>query len=466
MKLLYAEYQHHLDQLIQAALNGSDPAECVKKRLSRRDDRIMIGDLEFDVSQGRVFLIGIGKASVAMGKAVAEILAGDLHASILITKNTGKEWGPELSDSPLLLRGSSFTLFESGHPIPDSESVNSASAVEQLLADATESDLVICLISGGASALFSQPLIPLSDWQMLNQALLKSGCTINELNHIRQRLDRVKGGGLAKMAAPAVCVSLILSDVVGNRLETIGSGPTVHCQFRDSDAMVILEKYGLPQQLPEETWNHIQAAMLQPIEDDPVEYSTPYNLIVGDVRSAANASLIRAAQLGFVTQLLTTHLQGEAREVGTVTAAIAKDLQPGRCLILGGETTVIVKGTGRGGRNQELALAAALGIDGMSNVLIASFATDGEDGIADAAGAVATGETIARSRAFGLDAQAFLANNDSYTFFSRLDEQDTAADGTAAQIQSPPHLIRTGSTGTNVNDLIFILKYPSPGSQR
>lgn len=227
--------------------------------------------------------------------------------------------------------------------------------------------------------------------------------------------------------------------------------------------MAILEKYGLPQMLPEDTWKHVQSAILLPVESTPVELRLPHNLIVGDVRSAAHASFIRAAQLGFVTQLLTTHLQGEAREVGTVAAAIAKDLPSGRCLILGGETTVTVKGTGRGGRNQELALAAAQGLDGMTDVVIAAFATDGEDGIADAAGAIVTGETIANSQTLGLNAQAYLDNNDSYTFFSRIDEQGAAAGAAAAQSESPAHLVRTGSTGTNVNDLIFILKFPGPG---
>lgn len=461
MKLSYEEHQDHLDQLIRAAVAGADPAECVKGHMSRRNDTLLIDDLEFDLTRGNIFLVGIGKASVAMGKAAAEILADNLNACILVTKKTDKEWGPELSGSNLLLQGSSFALFESGHPVPNSESINAAVAVERLLSNTSENDLVICLISGGASALFSQPLIPLPDWQLLNSTLIKSGCTINELNQVRQRLDRVKGGGLARMAAPASCVSLILSDVVGNQMEAIGSGPTAQSQVVDSEIVATMEKYGLPQKLPRDSWKRILDAMLIQIEREPIAVHRVHNRIVGDVRSAANASLIKAAQLGFVTQLLTTNLQGEAREVGTVSAAIAKDMLPGRCLILGGETTVTVKGTGRGGRNQELALSAALSLDGISNVLVASFATDGEDGIADAAGAIATGETIARSRALGLDANVFLNNNDSYAFFSRIDEPEVTEDeGATQQLLLPTHLLRTGSTGTNVNDLTLILKYP------
>jgi hydroxypyruvate reductase len=302
----------------------------------------------------------------------------------------------------------------------------------------------------------------------------------------------VKGGGLARIAAPATCLGLILSDVVGNPLEIIGSGPTVAAadsSEQQAQAAKILGRYDIAAQLGRERWQRLAAALRQTTFDVTPPEHTVQNFVIGDVRQAAVAAQVRAMQLGFVTHLLTTHLQGEAREVGRVAAAIARDSSPGHCLILGGETTVTVHGSGTGGRNQELALAAAIRLDGSRQaircpVVVASFATDGEDGPAPAAGAVAAGAVVheqsaALSHQLGLDPLSFLDNNDSYHFFQQLDEQINGAreqrvvgrsstSQAEERFSSPsrrdsqllaPHHIITGPTGTNVNDLLFILSY-------
>lgn len=325
-----------------------------------------------------------------------------------------------------------------------------------MLSQTKSGDLVLCLVSGGSSALLTQPLIPLDDWQQLNKVLLSSGCTIDEFNTVRRQLDRVKGGGLARLAAPAACVSLILSDVVGNPLAIIGSGPTVPSDDTPADALEVLERYHVESALEPSVWRRVTEA-LQDNGHLQVEETELYNLIVSDVRQAARAAVVKARQLGFTAQLLTARLEGEAREVGRIAAAIAKDTPPGHCLIMGGETTVTLRGDGTGGRNQEVALAAAIALDGWPNVALASIATDGEDGPTDAAGAVVTGRAAGLGRDYGLEPHDFLDRNDSYTFFQQLDHK-------SRDDRSHRHLIQTGPTGTNVNDLLFILTYPKDES--
>ena len=317
-----------------------------------------------------------------------------------------------------------------------------------MLAKTAPGDLVLCLISGGASALLTPPILPLEQWQRLVDALLASGCTINELNAVRKRMDRVKGGGLARLAAPAACVSLILSDVVGNPLDVIGSGPTV--ANPDPPALVgdILERYRVAERLGPDDWAAVSrlAVVSRPFRGlemaTPAELGNIHNIIIGDVRQAALAAADAAAALGFDARLLTAQLEGEAREVARVVAALAKDAPPETCLVLGGETTVTLAGQGLGGRNQELALAAAIAIDGWPGCVVASFATDGDDGPTAAAGGLVSGETMTVARRLGLDAQSYLDNNDSYHF-----------------LEATGGLITTGQTGTNVNDRNFVLKY-------
>jgi hydroxypyruvate reductase len=445
---------------MSAALSAADPAEAVSRFLAREENVLHIGDLTHDLNLGRVYLVSVGKAAAPMAEAAIQILGDDLHSAVVISKK-GSETAAELATR----QHHELILLEGNHPVSGAESVRATQVVIQMLAQAGVNDLVLCLISGGTSALLTLPVIPLSDWQSLTNVLLASGCTINELNTVRRQLDRVKGGGLTQMAAPAHCVSLILSDVVGNPLHAIGSGPTLFVDETMEDATTVLKRYAIAEHLDADVWGRIISALEQPPRaQQPTEQRNDH-IIVGDVRQSATNALAKAMQLGFVAQVLTARLEGEAREVARVAAAIAKDMPMGRCLILGGETTVKLNADGLGGRNQELALAAAIALDGWPDTVIASFATDGEDGPTPAAGAVVSGETVEYGRHLGLDPVAFLDRNDSFHFFQHLDEsfrQVDVADGSEKYL--PITLLTPGPTGTNVNDLLIILTYPHDGS--
>jgi glycerate 2-kinase len=469
----FADYPRHIALLTEAALQAADPAAAVTAHLSRHGRQVQLGSHRHTLPEnGRIFLIAVGKAAVPMSLAALDQL-GDLFSAGLVVvkdtlvKETDVDWHGRLHDAGYgrLLESHEeqpppLRFFVAGHPLPNEVSLAAANAAAHLLADTTPDDLVICLISGGTSALLSQPRLPLPVWRRLHEALLASGCTIQELNQVRRQLDSIKGGGLARLAAPATCAGLILSDVVGSNLLDIGSGPTVMTDETAETALTVLQRYDMPARLETAVWQTIHAylteAATQP-DIDPSGHTIPlgrvHNKIVGDGQMAATAVLARAAQLGFVPQLLTTHLQGEAREVGYVAAALARDAAPNRCFIMAGETTVTLRGDGRGGRNQELALAAALALDGVPGRVIASFATDGEDGPTPAAGAIITGQTAELARHHGLEPRHFLARNDSHTFFGHLDE----ITGETGMV--PVSLITTGSTGTNVNDILLILTY-------
>ncbi len=379
-----------------------------------------------------------------MATAIAEILDERLTQGIVVTK-----YGHNISQSPV----KNLQILEAGHPTPDENSVRGAQAVADCAAQATERDLVICLISGGGSALLTLPApdLTLADLKALTDALLRSGATINEVNTVRKHCSRIKGGNLARMVAPAPLVTLILSDVVGDPLDVIASGPTVPDPTTVAEAREVLEHYGIVETGETSFFRET------PKPGDPA-FEQVQHVIVGSNRLAAVAAVEQARQLGFNALLLSTYVEGEAREVAKVAAALTKGicahgdpLSPPACLVWGGETTVTVRGEGtvsrrghrpygKGGRNQELALAAALALDGWPDVLVMALATDGTDGPTDGAGAIVTGETVARARTLGLDPWAALAANDSYTFFNALGD-----------------LIRTGPTGTNVNDLLFML---------
>lgn len=449
----FVNYRRHVDEMIAAALAAADPFTAVTRHLQRSDQTLITGNRSYDLAAGRLFVISVGKAAVPMSRAAARILGNAVTEGIVIKKKTGD------SDTPQSAVPANFTLFEAGHPVSDADSLRATQVVTEILHATQPDDLVLCLISGGTSALLTQPLVDLEDWQALTEALLASGCTINELNTVRRRLDRVKGGGLAHLAAPATTVSLILSDVVGNPLEAIGSGPTVPTEDPPGAAEAVLARYGVAERLDARAWQRIQQTLDEELQEQPPTHYGDH-VIVGDVRSAATAALAAAVRLGFVSQLLTARLEGEAREVARVAAALATDALPGRCLILGGETTVTLgPESGRGGRNQELALSAALALEGWPRTVIASFATDGEDGPTDAGGAVVTGETAVYARTHNLNPRAYLDRNDSYSFFAALDALQTDPD---AEVTPPPksHL-RPGPTGTNVNDLLIILTYPA-----
>lgn len=454
--LSFQEYPEHINELMSAAIAAADPVESVRRYLRREGDLLHIADLTYNLSLGRVYLVSVGKAAVAMAAPVVEILADDLHAAIVIGKKGAQ---PEVADS--LQQHPRLTLVEGNHPVSGPESIRATQLVIQMLVQTGANDLVLFLISGGTSALLTLPVISLEDWQVLTSALLASGCTIGEFNTVRRQLDRVKGGGLAQMAAPSRCLSLILSDVVGNPLQAIGSGPTVSVEETAADATTILKRYAIEEQLDREVCERILKSLKRPAPAvTELDGHRNDHLIVGDVRVSALAAMAKAMQLGFVAQVLTVRLEGEAREVGRVAAAIAKDLSEGRCLILGGETTVTLDNGGLGGRNQELALAVAIALDGWSNIVVASFATDGEDGPTPAAGAVVSGATVGFARSLGLDPLAFLDRNDSFHFFQHLDEVSSQALESDLATQEPQILLTPGPTGTNVNDLLIILSYP------
>lgn len=438
----FAQYNEHIFTILRAAISAVDPVLAVRSHLQRKGAFIVAGEHIHDTRQGKVYLVSVGKAALAMAVSAADVLGQDLASGLVIVKRQeGVMPPPFVSQKPAL------RVLGSSHPVPDESSVQAAVAVQTLLKQTTPHDLVLCLISGGASSLLSKPIMPLGDWQALTKALLLSGCPIQELNTVRRQFDEVKGGGLARWAAPAHCVSLILSDVVGNPLPLIGSGPTVPGSDTLVDAVGVLRRYNVAARLETAVRQRIATALKARPQPIPFNVRRVRNFLVGDVAMAAKAAFAKATRLGYLAQILTTHLEGEAREVGRMAAAMARDLGAGHCLILGGETTVTVRGKGQGGRNLEVALAAAIGLADCPHAALVSFATDGEDGPTDCAGAMVSGATAVLAQKHGLSPQAYLQNNDSYTFFKRLKEKEPLH----------PSLIQTGPTGTNVNDIILIV---------
>lgn len=430
----FEHHPEHIQAIIAAALKKADPHTAVQTYLQKNDSSLTIGKHSFDLQNGRLFIIGVGKAAVPMALAALKIVGGTaVSGGGIISK-----FLPADGALPL-------PAYEGNHPVPGEKSVAATTAVLNTLTGLTENDLLLCLISGGASALFTRPLLPLEMWQQLTQVLLASGCTIQELNTVRRQLDGVKGGGLARLAAPAKVISLILSDVVGNELTAIGSGPTVASNETPADALAVLEQYDVLEKMETAVAQAIQSVLQNLTDTNPAPpHNIIDNIIIGSIRQSAQAAAAQATSLGFRTRLLTTRLEGEAREVGQIAAALAKDAPPQSATLLGGETTVTLRGEGVGGRNLETALAAAISLAGWPQRTITSFATDGDDGTSGVAGATVNGQTVPDDRT----ARVYLNNNDSYTYFQQLDATGVG-----------PHLINTGPTGTNVNDLLIILHY-------
>ncbi len=456
-------------ELQQAALTAVEPGAAVHRHVRREGDEpiLKVASRRYDLRDyERVFVVGGGKAVVPMAAAIADILGERLAGGVIVTKYDHTILQSSIARLSARDEVPNLQIIEAGHPVPDENSVRGAQAIADLAGQATERDLVLCLISGGGSALLTLPVpgLTLADLQTLTDALLRSGATINELNTVRKHWSRIKGGNLARLVAPARLITLILSDVVGDPLDVIASGPTVPDPTTVADAQAVLERYGIRETgfflenpvsssrsyPPVGAWEcgSVGEEIFRetPKPGDPI-FERVQHVIVGSNRLAALAAVEQARQLGFNALLLSTYVEGEAREVALVAAALAKGIRahgdplpPPACLVWGGETTVTIRGEGKGGRNQELALAAALPLDGWPGILVMALATDGTDGPTDGAGAVVTGETVARARALGLDPRAALEANDSYPFFDALGD-----------------LIRTGPTGTNVNDLLFVL---------
>jgi hydroxypyruvate reductase len=445
----YEAYRRHVDELVAAALTAADAEQAVLRHLSRSGALLKIGPpagaATVDLDRSAVYLVSTGKAAVPMARAALRVIGNRLAGGVIITKESGRDWLGET-------RGWPVQVHLGGHPLTNEASLKATEAAVTLLAKAGPEDVVLCLISGGTSALLSQPMLSLKDFRKLINLLLKSGCTIGELNTVRRSLDRIKAGGLARAAYPATVHSLILSDVIGNALPDIGSGPTVVQQMDPiTEVVTILGRYDIARQMDRDEWQRLSEALRQAHGMRSGPAPTVRNTLVGDVRQVATAVLVRAIQLGFIGQMLTASMEGEAKVIGRLAGAIAKDATPGTCFVMGGETTVTIRGQGKGGRNQETALSAALSLDGQSRCVVASFATDGEDGPTTAAGAVVSGETVALGQSRNLNARLYLDNNDSHTYFAGLDA--------ATKGRVPPHLITTGPTGTNLNDILVVLTY-------
>ena len=397
---------------------------------------------DFDLNEfRRVFVIGAGKATASMAQAVEETLGNRIRTGIINVK-----YGHTAHLSVIKVN-------EVGHPIPDEAGLRGAEEIVSLLGDTDKDDLVFVLISGGGSALLPVPSegISLEEKQEVTRLLLNCGAGIKEINAVRKHISQIKGGQLARLSYPSTMISLVLSDVVGDLLDSIASGPTVPDASTFSDVFVIIEKYGLLDKIPRSVREHIAKGVEGKIDETPKAndriFHNVHNFVVSNNFVALNAAQEKARELGLNTLVLSSFIEGETREIAKAHTAIAREilhsgnpLVPPACLISGGETTVTVKGKGLGGRNQEFCLAAALEISELKDVVILSGGTDGTDGPTDAAGAIADSRTVERARRLGLNAAEFLDNNDSYHFFEKLQD-----------------LLITGPTNTNVMDVRLVL---------
>lgn len=432
-----------LHKIFRAALNAADPAVAVHRFVRRDGEDFWIAGEKYILADfPRIIVIGAGKATARMAQAVEEILGDEITDGLIVVK-----YG---HTAPLKI----IRQAQAGHPMPNEDGVRATKEMLDLLASCDANTLVINLLSGGGSALLVAPVqgVTLRDKQVLTDLLLRCGASIDELNAVRKKLSAVKGGRLALRAYPATVVSLIMSDVLGDRIDVIASGPTVIDTRSVADAKAVIEKYDLTTKIPDAAIYRLASTDgLQNVENQRIS-SNVKNIIVANLSCALEAAEASANSLGYTVCRLTDCLAGEARDaaawLASRTREVLSTLNAGArvCLLSGGETTVTVHGDGVGGRNQEFALAFAIAIDGVEGVSMLSFATDGTDGPTDAAGAMVDGATLARARTHGLDAQATLRKNDSYTFFRALDSLSG----------SHSHVI-TGPTGTNVMDLQVVL---------
>lgn len=434
-----------LDSIRVAALSAVDPAAAVRRALTRDGGRLLSVGRSWDLAAcRRVTLASAGKAAVPMAHAASEALSPGPSAGIVVTKH-GHAAGAALPDS--------LRVVEAGHPVPDEAGLAGAAALLDLLDDGHEDDLVVLCLSGGASALLPAPAdgLTLADVAATTGLLLRSGAPIEELNAVRKHLSRLSGGQLARRAAPASVLVLVLSDVVGDPLDVIASGPAVPDPTTFAEARAVLARRGVIERVPPAVRERFERGCAgfvpeTPKPGDPV-FERVVTRLVASNRLAAEAAAAEAERLGWRALLLTTFVEGEAREAARFAVALARGVKahshpvrPPACLVWGGETTVTVRGRGKGGRNQELALAAAIALEGVPGVTLMALATDGTDGPTDAAGAIVDGETARRAREAGLDPLAALDANDSYPLLDRVGA-----------------LMRTGPTGTNVNDLLVLL---------
>ena len=431
--------------IFRAALEAVDPAAAIRRHLKREGDRLRVGDRSYDLARlGRVLVVGAGKAGAPMAAAVEEVL-GDRITTGLVTVKAGHGGLTRV-----------VRIQEAAHPVPDAAGLAAAGEILGLVRGATADDLVVVLVSGGGSALLPLPVpgITLEEKQQVTKQLLACGATIQEVNAVRKHISALKGGQLARAAASAQVLTLVLSDIIGDPLDAIASGPTAPDQTTFPQALAILERYGIRGSVPPAVRGYLETGAAgrvpeTPKPEDPL-FRQVHHRIVASNAQALETAAAAAAALGYRPLILASGIQGEAREVAKVLAALLLEvratghpIEPPCCLVAGGETTVTVRGQGKGGRNQEMALSAALHLDGAEGVLFFSAGTDGTDGPTDAAGAVSDGQTVSRGRAVGLEASRHLAENDAYPFFRALGD-----------------LIVTGPTRTNVMDVHLLLAGP------
>ena len=439
--------RHEAKEIFLGCLKAVDPYEAVGRFVHREENRIVIGaeggqQTAFDLTQyERIWLVGGGKACAPMAKAVEELLGDRIHKGLIVPKYGFTE---KLS----------FTeMIEGSHPVPDAQGVKGTGKILELLTQAREKDLVFCLITGGGSALLCQPSarISLGEKQEITKTLLACGASIDEINAVRKHISSSKGGQMARAAYPATVVNLMLSDVVGDAMDVIASGPFVPDSSTFQDVHGIFEKYNL-NDIPAAIGEHVRAGLAGEIPETPKAgeaiFERVHNIIVGSNIIALEEAKRTAERLGYRTLILSSMVQGETKDVARVHSAIAKEvlntghpIPPPACIVSGGETTVTIRGDGFGGRNQEFCLSAAMDMRGLPpRVVILSGGTDGDDGPTDAAGAVVDPLTVRRGEDAGMAAAAYLANNDAYRFFEKTND-----------------LLMTGPTNTNVMDVRLIL---------
>jgi glycerate 2-kinase len=433
----YIDHERFVRDIFYSALRAVDPYKLVETYVKKIDTAFRNGSFKSLLS------IGFGKAAYPMMRALQDDSAYSIDKGIVITK---------YGHSPISYESERIKVIEGGHPIPDKKGFLATEEIIELLRDADERTLVICLISGGGSALLVSPYqnITLGEKQRVTELLLRAGANISELNAVRKHISKVKGGRLAEIACPARVISLILSDVPGDRLDVVASGPTSPDNTTFQDALGVMKKYRLMDRSPQSVIDILTRGVNNLISETPKKDNSVFekveNIVIGNNKKAICAAQDEAKKLGLDTIIMSAEIQGEAKDAGRWLARKTADMKKSKesthptCLISGGETTVTVKGNGLGGRNMELALSFAMEIEGIGGITLLSAGTDGTDGPTDAAGAIVDGNTLEEARTFGIDPLEYLRNNDSYNFFKKIGE-----------------LFITGPTGTNVMDIQIIL---------
>lgn len=445
----YTEKRKHLLTIADRAIAAVSPDPAMRAALSLEDSILTVDGRKYDLADyERIFVLGAGKASAAMAQTLEDMLGDRLHGGIIATKY---DHGLDLKKTMVM---------ESGHPVPDHAGEQASKELLSLAKGTTDKDLVFCLLSGGASAIVPAPCPPvtLPTKQAITRKLLECGATINEINAIRKHLSAFKGGHLAKALEPATVITLIISDVVGDYLDVIGSGPTAPDESTFLDCQAILDKYHLCDDIPDEVTALIargcEGQEPETLKADDTCFDKVHNVIIAGNSMAVDGAAAAAEELGYTPIVADSAMQGEARDMAQKLIELAgeycekqHDQRPPVCILAGGETTVTIRGNGRGGRNQELALAAAIAISERQtcreNISVLSLGTDGSDGPTDAAGALVFPDTVARSDEQSNSARQYLADNNSYEFFTNA--------GT---------ILKTGPTRTNVMDIVAILVDP------